>query len=502
MEQYIPISGGTYIHPDKGVSRQLCQNLYPSNVEGGGKVERVLIPSEGYSTWRTMPDNGSTLKKIRCIHYSSTGVNGEQTVYVATANAVYRVTASTTLNGGIFKCGDIPEGSSNIYMNDNGFDLLIVDGALAYSVSLTAPHLTVASTWRVVPLPTISGIPIKPSRVVFSAQRFFIDSGKNQIFYSDLASTTFQQESFVSAESNADYILSMILVSDNILVLGSRSFEYWSIDGEPLQYINGSPSEIGIMAKDSLASIGDFAYWLASSDSGRFSVMSSKGGSPIRISDDGIETVIEGLLQPSGATGFCFYNKGHLFYVLNFVVDKVTLVYDASTQQWHSRVNIHQDTGMTLSWQPSCITSAYNGILLAGSGDTHELFVVSSNIKKHGEQNIVRKWVTPIIWDNLGRFQVRSLQMDISSGTTIYTVDNGEGNVEPKVLCRFSVDNGYTFNDQTERSLGKMGYYGAQPPLWINLGIFRALVGEFIISSDVSFSIRGLKMIHEKAGGI
>jgi hypothetical protein len=47
-----------------------------------------------------------------------------------------------------------------------------------------------------------------------------------------------------------------------------------------------------------------------------------------------------------------------------------------------------------------------------------------------------------------------------------------------------------------------MGYYGTQPPLWINLGIFRALVGEFIISSDVAFSIRGLKMIHEKAGGI
>jgi hypothetical protein len=286
-------------------------------------------------------------------------------------------------------------------------------------------------------------------------------------------------------------------------MLGNVSFEAWSVDGNPIVPIDGSLNDIGIMARYSLATINDVGYWLGSSRAGRFTVLASNGGTPQRISNDGIEDTIEKLSQPNSARAFCFYDKGHSFYVLNFIKDNVTLVYDVSTNEWHNRSNVNANTGIALSWQPSCITTAYNGVLLAGSSNTNEILEVSSNIFTHGTQPIIRKWITPIIWDNLSTMQVKAIQLDVSTGTTkVMEEANGEGNVSPVVMARFSKDGGYTFSDQESRNLGKQGEYDTQPPQWLGFGLVKSIIGEFIISASINFTIRGFKIFTGKVIGL
>lgn len=495
MEKYINIIGGASRFADRSLSTQLCDNIYPIDLPEGSKVPRALMPSEGYNLWRLIAST-EDIKVIRGIHYSSTGVNGNQTMYIATYESVYRITASDTLSNGVFLCGTISAGTTKVRFADNGFDLMVVDGSLAYKCSLTASDLTVGSTWGTVTLPILNGSAIKPSNVVFSKQRFVLDSGENQFWYSDLASTTFPQLNFYSAETSADKIRAMDVVGDSIIILGDTSKEAWTFEGNPLQKIDGSINDIGIMAYDSLAVIKDSAMWLGSSSSGRFTVFRSNGvSSPECISDMSIEQEISGLTQPAGARALTFYNLGQAFYVLNFVADKKTFVFNLTTGKWHTLSNTEANTGVRLAWQPACIVSSYNGKLIAGSGDSTELFEVSSDLFTYGDQPILRTWETPILWDNLDSIQVKSVTLDISLGTTrTLEESNGEGNVEPKVMMRYSKDNAHSFSQQSERSLGKIGEYSKQLPEWLNLGVVDSLVCQFKISANCRFTIKGLKL--------
>jgi hypothetical protein len=499
MDTYVNIIGGACRFADRSINTQICDNIYPIDLPEGSKTPRALVLSEGYNLWRLI-DTNEPVKIIRGRHYSSTGVGGNQTLYIATYSNVWRITQSNILYNGTFQCGEISAGTSKVKFADNGFDLLVVDGSVAYKCSLTASDLTVSSTWSSVALPILNGSAIKPSNAVFSKQRFVIDSGENQFFYSDLASTTFPQLNFFSAESSADKIRAMDIVGDAIIILGDTSKEAWTFEGNPLQKIDGSINDIGIMAYDSLAIIKDSAIWLASSSSGRFTIMRSNGVSaPERISDSAIEQEISNLSQPAGARALAYYNLGQAFYVLNFVADKKTFVFNLTTGKWHTLSNTEANTGTRLAWQPSCVVSAYNGKLIAGSGDSTELFELSADIFTYGTQPILRRWETPILWDNLDTIQVKSVALDISLGTTqTLEESNGEGNVDPVVMARFSKDNAHSFSQQENRRLGKIGEYDAQLPEWLNLGVVGSLVAQFMISANCRFSIKGLKLKYSK----
>lgn len=490
---YIDIIGGTYQYFDKGVSSQRVSNMYAEDIESeGGKVKRILRPMAGYISRLALSVGG--VGRSRGIMFSSTGPNGVMKLWMVAGDKLIRVNADYSY----VVVGTISNLSSKVALLDNGFDVLVIDGLTAWKASITAIDSMVASTFgrAVLPINPDTGNPITPSTGTWLNRRFIVDSGTNTFFYSDLNSTTFQTLSNYEAEGVPDAIIGIAQVQNRVYVFGSRSYEVWTMDGtddDPMSPIQGTASQIGCMAKDSIATLSDRVFWLGASDAGRFTVFVGTGlGDPKRISDNALEEQIQALAQPASCEGFCFMSRGHLIYVLNFIFDAVSFGYDASTDKWFTLSNIDADTGRTIAYQPCRAVSGFDGKLFAISGDTQYLIEISDSLLDYNGVTALREYVTPIMWTDTTPINLREVQLDISLGSTDET-DPLLDAYEPKVMLSVSKDSGHTFVAREWMSMGRIGEYLRKPPRWSNLGYGRGIVLKFSISSKINFTIRGVR---------
>lgn len=493
--KFIPVVGGTYRYFDRGVSGQLTQNIYVEEIEGeGGKVGRILRPVPGYRMVLQPTVNG--YNKVRALFFSSTGPDGVGRIWMIAGKNVLRVNSDMSY----VVVGEVYDSSNNCKIIDNGVDAFIVDSQQAYKASLTASDAEILMSLSLVTLPIddTTGNQIKPSNCVSIKQRFVIDSGSGYFWYSNAKSTVFEQLNFYEAESKGDPVNGLGIVQNRIYVLGPRTFEVWSSDGtndDPFSPIQGTASQIGCMAPQSIAVLSDRIFWIGASDAGRYTVFVGTGlGDPKRISDNAIEEWIRSLSQPEAAEGWCYMERGHLFYVLNFSSDNITLVYDSSTDSWHTRLNQDTNTGRDIVYQPNCAATAFNGKLFVGGSRRGVLYEMSEDYHDFDGSPRIWKWVTPVFWADLDPMICREFVCDMTLGSTDVT-DPESVDYSPSVMARFSRDGGFSFGTEVWRTIGRLGERMVNPPKWLNpSGLGRSMVAMLSGSFSVPFSIRGIRI--------
>jgi len=397
--------------------------------------------------------------------------------------------------------GQVAVGTGPIGMADNGFVLAVADGNTLYSADLLAEDPIIAGTWSQVDLPPLAGTdtPITPSQIVYLQQRFIINSQRNEFYFSNLATTEFEDEfgmqNFYSAESSADTIRSMVSINGRLWLLGERSYELWSAGGDgnndPLSFIAGNSSDIGILAPRSLSALNDLVFWLGSSNAGRNTIYMTNGlNAPVRISTNAIEHELNTLSDTSGAVGWSYSDSGHLFYILSFKFAKRTFVYDVSTNMWHERATRDWTTGEDLAWDPMIAITAYNKVYFGSANSNRLLRLDPEKYTDYNDQPIVRTRISPIYYADNNIATMREFLVDMEVGTTPRLAALGR---DPQCMLEVSRDGGNTFISYDWRSIGKQGEYG-QVVKWSNLGSGRSFAIKLTFSDPSPIIIYGARV--------
>ena len=453
----IDLIGQSYELEDKGFSSQKTTNwCVTGSDDKDSKTQRRMVPIPGSTLQcNPLPSAGNG---CRGTYYSSSGYapGFESKLYTVFGNALFRVNADNTIK----RIGIINSSSDPVGMTDNGFEAFVVDGSSIWRTLLTQDDSTV--TMSAVALPVIPGTsdPIKPTHICFSGQRIIINSGNsNQWFYSDLASSIIQADSFYSAEQNADSISALANLGGNIWIFGPRSYEIWrgtGIDLDPFALVGGSGSQIGTRARYSVATISDKIFFLGSSDVGDNAVFMGSDQSVSRISHEGIESQIAGFADKDLAIGYCYQDIGEVYYILTFKLSKVTFVYEVGTGLWHNRSTRELSTGVDSSWRPVFASRAYGKTYFGSLIDNSLCTLDGNKYTEYDGRQIVRTRVSPVLYQNLDSFLIRELVIDMEVGKT--GLLQGQGS-DPKMLVSLSRDGGYTYGPWRQISIGKQGDY-------------------------------------------
>lgn len=447
--------GESYPLPSKPVSSQRTINfevlpLTAVNGDPKAMVPKMLKCSHGVEIVKAI---GNGIGICRGQFVSSTGPGEISRLYGVYGTEVIR----WRTNMSDYDVLGVIGGTQKVSFADNGFDVLIVCNGVAYSAPLKAPDGAVTMTGLTLPVSPGTSTPIAPTVCAFIAQRFIVNTGFNNVwFYSNLASTTFELDSYYSAESSADPINGLASVDGSLWTLGPSSYEVWRIQDDvdsPFTSVGGNAGAIGCSAGSSIATVGNEIFWLGGAEVGSSGVYVGNGISATRISNPGIEYLISTLSYPTDVRGFSFADGGREFYALTFVAGDLTLVF-SKTGGWTERATKDASSHVLHAWSV-LYPVRYNDQLYTGCFYTRNLYRMSDTIPHdYDGRVIVRKRICPVIQSDLSEVILNQVVFDMDTGSTESLT------VEPQLQLEISRDGGHTtVGPIRTKGLGMQGNY-------------------------------------------
>ena len=499
----VPLPTGSYKYQSNKVSTQRLVNIYSQTVEHpnsmvntGTSFALISIPGSTSAVNFSEEQVG-----IRGMYGSSTGPSPDFTekLYVAAGNDIYRVNSDRSK----YKVGSVGANTTRILFNESGgldSQLCVIDGYNLYTCPLSASDNDLALT--TVTLPAIAGTdntPIMPTQITNIAGYTILNSqNSNQFYYSDINDVTgtsaWNASHFYTKYGSSDIINGLATIGGTLVIFGTKSFELWSETGNalsPFARIGGSFQWIGCQSPNSIATLQDTLFWLGSGPTGHDIVFSmNASGQVTRISDNALEYQLGRYQDTTDTIGFCYSTDGNYYYVLSFLTDDKTFVYDLSTKEWHERSSRDRYLNIEHKWNPMYAAFCY-GELWFGSIDNPVLLFLDDTMQN--EWNglpIVKTIITPLYYDNYNNFVIREFLLYCNTGDT--TVLQGQGS-DPQIMLQVSEDGGFTWSSEYWESLGIQGNY-LQMVRWFNIGESRNAVIKLQVSDPVSLVIISAKM--------
>ena len=306
---------------------------------------------------------------------------------------------------------------------------------------------------------------------------------------------------FTTAEYLADRIEAMAVCGDYLFVLGTGSLQVYnqavSTDAQGFSSMVFSSAgrnirDLGCSVKDSVVVINGNLVFLGSSARGERSIWYTAGGTPVRISTNAIERMLEGE-DLSTAYAIGYMENGHVFYVLTVPSIDKTFCYDFATSQWHNRSTYRQNCTSGL-WWPAFCASVNGHTLLGGVGVEALVRLDKEKYDDYKGDPIVKVRTAPVITSDYSPFVVNDLMLLWNNGTT-KDYSNEDGAKNPVVMLEVSRDGGNTFDDERWAYGGRAGQYGYRT-VWYGLGAGTMFVFRFTISDRVNVVITGAKISH------
>lgn len=328
-----PFVGGAYQARSVNFDNQRTVNLYPE-ISGSGNSKSIacLIGAPGC---KYVAELGGYNQAVRgMIKFSET------ISIVITQTEVYKiVNAAGVLSLSLIATGYLVPRSTPVSMASNGIVIMMVTGPEGYVID------PIGSTITQIVDPDFHG-----ADVVWFIDGYFVFNwpGTQKYQITDLYSTAIQPLKFASAEGAPDLLVSLIVINNEIILLGDTSGEFHADSGNtdfPFEPIKGAFIEQGCAAKFSLAKMTDgsgvgTALWLTKNESGQGMVVRNVGYQPKRISDHALEFAMQSYDRIDDAYAWTYQQEGHNFYVLTFPTPNKTWCYDTSTELWHERGHI------------------------------------------------------------------------------------------------------------------------------------------------------------------
>ena len=503
----VPLPTGSYKYESNKVSTQRLVNLFSQKVEHNNSMVNTgtsfaILSIPGSTSAVSLPTSGSNIG-IRGIYGSSTGPSPDFTekLYVADGATIFRVNPDNTS----VKLGDVGPNAGRIYITESGgldSQLCVVDGYNLWTASLIASDMDVVNTLTPVTLPFIAGTdytPITPTQIVNLNGHVILNSdNSNQFYYSkvnDVTSTSaWSNAAFYTKYGSSDVINGLATVGGTLVVFGTKSFELWNETGNylnPFARIGGSFQWIGCQAPDSISTLQDKLFWLGSGPAGHNMIfMMDPSGNCTRISNNSLEYQFNRFKDTTDAIGFCYSDDGNYFYVISFVTDDRTFVFDMSTQEWHERTSHDLYTNEDHRWNPTFASFCYGKLYFGSADNSVLLFLDDSSQTEWDGRPIVKYLVTPMYYSNYNNFIVREFMLYCNVGET--TLLEGQGS-DPQIMLAISDDGGYTWSSEYWEPLGKQGNY-LNIVRWFDIGETRNCVIKLQVSDPVNLVLISAKM--------
>ena len=148
--------------------------------------------------------------------------------------------------------------------------------------------------------------------------------------------------SYGNKDGAPDNLVSIIVDHREVYLMGEESSEVWVDAGTfpfPFQRIPGTSTQHGIVAKFSVARLGNSFAYLSRNIRGQSQIMMMNGYIPQRISTHAVEnTLVNQYVQD--AVAFTYQLEGHEVYVISFPTLDITWAYDITTSMWLSLIHI------------------------------------------------------------------------------------------------------------------------------------------------------------------
>jgi hypothetical protein len=461
----IQFVGGAYQARSATIDCQECVNYYQENEQPTSKEPTALIGTPGLKLLVELPTS-----PIRGVYTTSTG-----RMYAAAGNTIYEITTAYDYT----VISTISTVSGAVVFADNGQQVIAVDGQYGYVITL----LTNAFVQI-----TDSNFP-GSTHVVFIDGRFVGNTpGSGEWRFSESYDGTVWEIDTAQAEGSPDTLLSIQKLNNQIWMFGTQSIEVWYNAGTspvPYERINSASMTIGTTAKDSPATNGIAIFWLGSNTAGKNVVFMATGYQAQQISTHAIENIISSFVKQDDAIGYCYQQEGHNFYVLNFLTDNRTLVYDMSTGVWHERSNWDRVYGKHLHHRAVCHCT-FNNKNIVGDYLNGIIYEYSLDYYTDNGNTIRRERTSPHIHQDMKRILFSSFEVDVERGVSNPSCVDSDA----KAMLKWSDDGGMTWSNEYIRSLGKVGKY-RESVCWNRLGTSKDRVFRFSVTDPVKSIIVG-----------
>lgn len=449
----LPLPIASYRLPSPAASSSRLLNVFVEQApKDASKGPVILRRAPGIREWTEAGDGpirGFTLRQ---------GV-----LYALSGEELYAIAANGDATA---ESGTVP-GAERVRMDTNGDDIVIVrpqEHSAYHFDGSTVEQITdpVFLDW------TASDVGFLDGYLVF------VRPGTQQFFNSGLNAVTFNALDFTSADGAPDPLLGLLVDHRELFLAGTETCELWynaaRQTGSPFARSPGGLIEVGCAAAYSPAKQAQAIFWLAND----LTVRRLQGPVPQRVSQHGIEAILQRVDVVDDAFSLTYSQEGHQFYVLQLPNAGRTLVYDATTHEWHERESLGYGR-----WRANCLIRAYGMQLV---GDTHSGKIGILDPDTHEEWGEPQRvaWTYQPIYAERNRASHRRFEIVFNAGHGVVT---GQGQ-NPLATLKVSDDGGETWRARPTRSLGRLGQYKARA-FWWNCGSSRDRVYQVEVTDPV-----------------
>jgi hypothetical protein len=324
---------------------------------------------------------------------------------------------------------------------------------------------------------------------------------------------------YASKEAYTDNLEAVTVDNGNIVLLGTISQEYWQNNGGfpfPFARISGSPTDVGVVARWSMARCGGMLFYLGRTRRGSLSVFSVQNYAPTVVSTPDLDYLFSQYQNPGDAVAFGYRQNGHEFYQISFQTEGKTWLYDASTQAWSE---LSSNGGRHYAqWG-----AQFKNEIVVSDYRTGKLYKLDANIYTDAGDTIVRELITPHTFSTstFNRLHIYRLRLDMEQGVglplseyqssqdalatnfdqALLTEDNAiillesdstviRERTNPQIMLQVSRDGGYTYGTEMWIRMGAIGQYLRRAE-WRRLGVSRSYVFKFRITDPIKVVIIG-----------
>lgn len=379
--------------------------------------------------------------------------------WIKVGNVFYVVNEETLWEfnnaGSLTNRGTLSTTSGKVGITYDGTRLLIVDGTAGYTYQVAS------TTFAVV----VSNFPNGANTCDWLDGQFIVDAGDDSdLFYISADGTTWDALDFAAAESQPDGIVRVFVDHGEVLLFGGATIEPWGNVGAtdfPFAPIKGSIAEIGLAARWSLCKFNDGLAFLGKNLQGQSQVYYMKGYTPIKISTQELDALIESYGPVPGSSAFSFMDRGHPMYQINFNAVGKSWRFDGSTNLWFEVAY-----GLDEERYRGEMALDYLNQTLLADYENGSIYRLDETVFTDVDEPIVRELRGRHIFNQEDQLVVNELYVDFATGVGL---QNGQGD-DPQIMLQISKDNGRTFGNELWTSLGRIGAYLTRVH-WRRLGI-------------------------------
>lgn len=490
----LPIATGFYEDASKPIAAQECTNWLPQIPQTNGYSQAQLIQTPGIDEFA---DTGN---------FAARGEHEMKSLaYAVNGNQLHRVDA----NGTTTALGAI-SGSGAVSIADNGLQMcIVVPGGDAYIYSVSGGLVVISDS----DFTTTLG----PSQQVVYKDGYFTHfnnasaaSSQAIFFISNLNDgTNYDALDFGTAEVSPDAITAIHVNRNQLYVGGSETIEpFQNIGGVgfPYQRILGGVVQKGIRAKFSAKDFDNSFMFVGGGENELPAVWRLAGAGATKVSTAAIDNILQGLTESELNDVFATVYSENGSFVYYIHLNSRTFGYDAATQLWHERKS-KDSFGRLVNWRVNGIMTAY-GTTLVTDNQSGKIGRMKNTIYTEYGTSINRAVSTQPFSNQGETLSFSEMEVVCETGTAGPVVEgisrfDVEGFTEegfdyepfqivtepPKIQREFSDNGGYTFSNQTARSLGRQGDYKIRQ-VWKREGATnRERVYRFVIDEPIKTSI-------------